>query len=114
MATVKIYSERKCNFAASHHVKTQAWVDDETDDVYDRAEFLLATARATTNWVKHDQSRAHITKIEKRRVDVDGYVWMEGDNAVAIEYGHMPSGAYVDAPTAPSGLYIITRAALGG
>jgi len=82
--------------------------------VYDRAEFLLATARATTNWVKHDKSRAHITKIKKRRVDVDGYVWMEGDNAVAIEYGHRPSGAYSDAPTAPSGLYIITRAALGG
>jgi len=113
MAKVTMYSPELVNTAASHHVKVQLAVDRQTERIASKAAGLLQQARASTGWVKVDQSRAHMTEIKDRRWHVDGLVWMEGDNPAAIEFGHSPSGHY-PAGRAPTGLYIITRAALGG
>ena len=113
MAKVTMYSPDLVNTAASHHTKVQLRIDRETERIANKAAGLLQQARASTGWVKVDQSRAHMTRIKDRRWHVDGLVWMEGDNPAAIEFGHTASGHYYK-NASPNGLYIITRAALGG
>ena len=113
MARVTMYSPKLVNTAASHHVDTQLEIDRETERIAMNADGYLQQARASTSWVKYDIEEAGKTEIKHRRWHVDGLVWMEGDNPAAIEFGHRASGHYYK-NASPNGLYIITRAALGG
>ena len=113
MAKIKLESPEFINEKMSQHVKTRRAVRDEVNKRRKRADRLLSDARAKTKWERYNAP--YQTKIEPVLHDADGYVWMEGPNAMAIEFGHKPSGAHAkDDPTsAPQGLYIITRTLLG-
>lgn len=113
MSRVTMYSPKLVNTAASHHVDTQLAIDRHTERIAMNADGYLKQARASTTAVKYWPHRAGETEIKHRRWHVDGLVWMEGDNPAAIEFGHRASGHY-HYGRAPTGLYIITRAALGG
>ena len=113
MAKVTMYAPKLVNTAASHHVDTSAAIDRHMERIAMNADGYLKQARASTSWVKYNIGRAGETEIKHRRWDVDGLVWMEGDNPAAIEFGHRASGHYYK-NASPNGLYIITRAALGG
>ena len=85
----------------------------EADRLKGMAERRLQSARSSTRWVKYDQSSAHETKIEVTESDgkytCDFQVSMVAENAVAIEYGHAPSGKLKGTKTkAPFGLYVMT------
>lgn len=122
MATV--YKRTLVNGAAAHHPKTQRAVREVADEVEDRAQQNLRQARASTQWEKiadpEHRTEIGLSRGTNRYGSVDYLVWMDGykTGAMAIEFGHAPSGvfgpggAYADVPTrAPSGLYILTRAA---
>ena len=113
MAKVTMYSPELVNTAASHHVDVSMAIDRHTERIAMNADGYLQQARASTTAVKYDIERAGETEIKSRRWHVDGLVWMEGDNPAAIEFGHTASGHYYK-NASPNGLYIITRAALGG
>ena len=113
MAKVTMYAPKLVNTAASHHVDTSMAIDRHMERIAMNADGLLQQARASTTAVKYDIERAGETEIKARRWDVDGLVWMQGDNPAAIEFGHRASGHYWYGRK-PTGLYIITRAALGG
>ena len=113
MARVKIYKNPIPNTAAAHHVKTRAAVKHHTEKIQRKAERLLANARASSKTHKYFGPDG-LTDIEVEYVDVDAFVFMEAPNAMAIEFGHQPSGVFKGTNTdAPEGLYIITRAGLG-
>ena len=54
----------------------------------------LSTVRATTTHVKFDQETAHQTKIEVTHGEVDSFVTLHAPDAMALEFGHDPSGAF--------------------
>jgi hypothetical protein len=120
MARVVMKGNRVCNFAASHHVDTQREMTRIAKRIEARASGNLARARASGH-VKLDRTRAHMTEIDASRgVGKYGYVdrliLMSGDNPMAIEFGHAPSGyfdpdKYGSVTKAPMGLYILSRAA---
>lgn len=116
---VVIYGEKLCNYAASHHTKTQRNIRQHTNGLKFRASARLAAARSSTDHEKI-YGPSHLTEISSDHDDVDGYVHMTAPNAMAIEYGHFPSGyfapeKYGKITKAPHGLYILTGAAfLGG
>lgn len=136
---VVIYSEKICNHAASHASETKREIRSETNKLENRAEDILTSVRASTQWHKIVGPSGQTT-ITSEMADVDGYVHLNADNAMAIEFGHDPSGVfgpgrskryssqfedgvgYVASQVgrygrteskAPEGLYILTRAANG-
>ena len=111
MARVKIYDNPIPNIAASHHVKTRAAVRRETGAIKKRAEKNLAVARAASQTHKYFGPEGQ-TDITSELRDTDGYVSIEGPGAVAIEFGHKPSGVFKGKNVSASeGLYILSRAA---
>jgi hypothetical protein len=111
MARVEIYSDKICNKAASHHVKSRAAVRRETGAIEKRAEKNLASARASSETSKYF-GIDHQTKITSEQHHIDGYVSIEGPGAIAIEFGHKPSGVFKGKNVKSSqGLYILSRAA---
>lgn len=109
--SVVIYSNKLCNWAASHHVETQNAIRSTVRTVERRAEANLAAVRASTGWEKiHGPS--HLTSIGSMMSTPDGWVYMQAPNPMAIEFGHAPSGVFAGTATrAPHGLYILTSAA---
>ena len=72
----------------------------------------LETARATTTHHKI-YGPDHLTHTDARRDGPDAEFALLAPNALAIEYGHDPSGVFAGTDTeSPEGLYIITRAML--
>ena len=86
----------------------------EADRLGRMAQGRLESARGSTRWRKRDRASAHKTKIEVTeaagKYTCDYHVSMVAPNAVAIEYGHSPSGIFDGTKTkAPAGLYIMTK-----
>lgn len=114
MATV--YSN--ANGAAAKHKETRDALKKENNGVKRRAEGNLARANKTSRITDTGYFPAQIESSER---DVDFYTTLVAPNAVALEFGHAPSGAFGEggmyegrqtAPTDPE--YILTRAAIGG
>lgn len=77
------------------HIPGVVWsVAIEADKVGARAEVNLSTVRSTTTHTKLDQKTAHLTKIEVEHHDVDSLIVLHAPNALALEFGHDPSGAF--------------------
>lgn len=82
-----------------------------------RARGNLMAARASTPHRKI-LGPAGLTGTDKGGGKVDSWFSLTGTNAMAIEFGHFPSGYFAPAKygkvtKAPAGLYILTRAAFG-
>jgi hypothetical protein len=85
-----------------------------------RAAMNLRVARATTPHMKIADP-AHLTGTDKGGGKIDSWFSLTApnpSNAMAIEFGHYPSGVfdperYGRITKAPAGLYILTRAAFG-
>jgi hypothetical protein len=84
-------------------------IADETRAVEERAQANLEAARATpAQPVIHELGRM---RVYSEMGVTDGRVYLEGDGAMAAEFGHAPSGVFAGTSTkAPAGLYILTRA----
>lgn len=121
---VYLIPRRALNSVVAHLGETRRGLHKEAGKVEKKAQANLAAARASTSHTKIDQSRAHETHIgmgeaEGKYGSIDYEVWMEGDNPMAEEFGHGPSGyfapgRYGKVTKAPAGLYILTRAAGAG
>ena len=115
MAKVYIYSADICNTAASHHVETGRALKSEAKGLHRRTEANLAAARASSTSGGKIWGIDHQTNVVRNKADIDWHVSLQGPGAISIEFGHKPSGFFADtATTPPAGLYIISRAALGG
>ena len=114
---VKLIGQKAMNLVVSHLDEVRDAVWDEAKKVERRAEINLAQARASTRWEKI-YGPDHLTRVSASRGDVDSFANLEAPNAMAIEFGHQPSGVfgpggrygYLDTK-APEGLYILTKAA---
>lgn len=106
MAKIWLETDKAMNRRVSHLKPVQEALDTLADDVHGRAEAALATHRKSGR-----------TKVEKKRVKdrykkIDWEIALVGKNAVAIEFGHQPSGIFEDTDTEhPKGLYILHKAA---
>lgn len=124
----KVYGRKLVNGAAARHIDTQKALRRLTREVENKARANLSKARASTGWDKIADpdgmtsiGAAHSTG---KYGALDYVVYMEGykQGAMAIEFGHAPSGVFGPGGSlshiktrAPHGLYILTRAAgLGG
>jgi hypothetical protein len=84
----------------------------KTRQVHRKAEQNLERARASGHTKIADPGG--LTEIGSFMDGDDGVVWMSGykNGAMAIEFGHAPSGVFAGTSTkAPEGLYILIRAA---
>lgn len=104
------------NEAAARHVDTKKAVRRENRMVNGRARSNLAAANASSRITPEGYFPAEIESAEH---DVDCYTILHAPNAMALEFGHSPSGVfdperYGRLTKAPDPTYILTRAALGG
>ena len=104
--------------------KTVANLPEVADATYGKAKqgaqrtrARLAAARASTVHFKI-VGPAHLTTVGVERDYPDAEFYLEAPNAMAIEYGHNPSGVFGPGgrfghliTKAPDGLFILTRAA---
>ena len=110
MATV--YGKRLVNYAASHHHETQAALRKENRGVTSRAKSNLARADATHRITLSGYFPA---SIESSDDGVDHFTSLLAPNAMALEFGHAPSGVFEGTDTKPPDAeYILIRAAIGG
>lgn len=111
MATVYANAAR----AAARHVETRSKVRAHRDAVTTRARTNLANANKTSRITPKDYFKASI-KEEERIVDAHEHCFtiLHAPNAVALEYGHSPSGFFAGTDTKPPDAErILSRAALG-
>lgn len=106
------------NYVVSHLDEVRAGVKKEAEKIGEKAKANLAAARASTTHTKIS-GPSHITAISVTEDEVDSLVNMDGEDPMAIEFGHAPSGyfapgSYGKVTKAPHGLYILTRAAGAG
>ena len=113
----KLIGKKAMNLVVSHLDEVRHEVHREAVGVADAADAGLAEARATTKWYKII-GPSHLTRVEATKHDVDSTADLIAPNAMAIEFGHAPSGVfgpggrYEHVQTkAPEGLYILHRAA---
>ena len=107
------------NEAAARHVDTARATRKYRDGVTRRARQNLAAANETSRVSTKDYFPA---EIESKDGDVDRYTVLHAPNAMALEFGHAPSGFFdPDGPWLPGNNskppapeYILTRAAIGG
>jgi len=100
------------NSAAAHHVDTHKAVKHQRALVEARAITNLAQANATTRITLKDYFPA---EIETADGVTDYYVVLHAPNAMALEFGHAPSGFFAGTETKPPAAeYILTKAAHGG
>jgi hypothetical protein len=110
----EIYRKGKSfNGMIAHMDGVNAVLRGEAERLQGIAQGRLQSARAATRWRKYDRASAGETKIEVTEADgkytSDYHVSMVAPNAVAIEYGHAPSGILAGTTTdSPAGLYIMT------
>ncbi|QJD50225.1 hypothetical protein SEA_IWOKEUPLIKEDIS_22 [Mycobacterium phage Iwokeuplikedis] len=106
----KVYAN--ANEAAARHVETKRAVRRVNRDVSGRARANLAQANKTSRVTMTGYFPASIDTAEH---DVDCYTMLDAPNAMALEFGHDPSGVFAGTDTkAPDPEYILTRAAYGG
>lgn len=112
------------NSVVAHLEEVHDGLHKEAAEIESKAKANLDAARASTAHTKIDKSRAHETSIgmgeaEGKYGSIDFEVFMDGEDPMAIEFGHAPSGyfspeRYGKVTKAPHGLYILTRAAGAG
>ncbi|AEJ93319.1 tail completion or Neck1 protein [Mycobacterium phage Zaka] len=108
----------KANSVAARHKDARAKVKEVRDGVTRRAKRNLEAANKTSRITDEDYFPATITEQDG---EVDMHTILNAPNALALEFGHQPSGAF-----GPSGRfagrqkkptpaqYILTKAAIGG
>ena len=106
----KVYAN--ANSAAAHCNETRDAIRRENRMVMGRARENLAQANKTRRITKAGYFPAEIEGAEN---DVDCYTILHAPNAMALEFGHAPSGFFEGTNTKPPfPNYILIRAALGG
>lgn len=112
MAVELYYGESGMNRIVAHIEGVKANVHEHAEKVAAKATASLAEAAARARPIyehgHHD--------ISTQQDDVDSLVVMGGPDAMAVEFGHAPSGyfapeKYGKVTKAPQGLYILTSAA---
>ncbi len=114
MATLTLIPNKAMNAVVSHEHGVVEHVYDTAKEGERNVEAGITSARATTRWVKVDQTTAHQTHGSSSRDSngIDSYFSLHAPDVLALEYGHEPSGVYAGTPTkAPDGLYILHLAA---
>ncbi|AXH50391.1 hypothetical protein SEA_OLLIE_22 [Mycobacterium phage Ollie] len=113
----RLIGQKAMNHVISHLDGVRDAVYAEAKERGRKAEANLAQARASTRWHKIF-GPDHLTRVTVTRGDVDSFINLEAPNAMAIEFGHQPSGVFGPGgmfghldTKAPEGLYIITSAA---
>ncbi|AHJ86388.1 hypothetical protein 40AC_24 [Mycobacterium phage 40AC] len=102
----------KANKTAAKHVDTRNEVKKVRDGVTRRARRNLAQANKTSRITPTGYFPATITEQDG---DVDFHTILNAPNAMALEFGHAPSGFFEGTDTKPPDAeYILTRAAIGG
>ena len=100
------------NETAARHVDAQKACRRINRGVTRRAKINLARANKTSRITPAGYFKAFISSEER---DIDHYTMLTAPNAVALEFGHDPSGWFAGTKTkAPEPTYILTRAAIGG
>lgn len=104
------------NRAAARHVDTRAAVRKERAGVTRRARDNLAAQNTTTRITKTGYFPAEILEAEVIEDDHElCFTILQAPNAMALEFGHAPSGFFEGTDTkSPEETYILTRAAIGG
>jgi len=113
MATVY----KNANSAAARHVETRAEVRKQNRMVEIKAMMNLAMTDHTPRITGvNDPDDAYFpAEIETADGGVDAYTILHAPNAMALEFGHAPSGVFKGTATKPPAAeYILTRAAFGG
>lgn len=122
MARVTLKGRRFINGTAARAHETQGALRRTTREIEGKARANLARARSSTRWHKI-YGPGHLTHVNATRADgeygdIDYLVNLEAPNAMAIEFGHQPSGVFGPGGSlghldtkAPEGLYILSRAA---
>ncbi|QGJ89720.1 hypothetical protein SEA_SUPERCHUNK_20 [Mycobacterium phage Superchunk] len=106
----KVYAN--ANSAAARLAETKRAVRRVNRDVEGRARSNLAQANSTTRVTPTGYFPAEIDSAEH---DVDCYTILHAPNAMALEFGHDPSGVFAGTDTkSPDPQYILTKAAYGG
>ncbi|ANA86958.1 hypothetical protein SEA_STROSAHL_23 [Gordonia phage Strosahl] len=115
--TVRLIGQKAMNTVISHLPEVRDAVKKEGRKIERRAEKNLAKARASTQWDKIF-GPDHLTTVSGDMGITDYLVHLNAPNAMAIEFGHAPSGVFGPNGSlghietkAPDGLYIIVRAA---
>lgn len=100
------------NEAAARHRETRAAVRRENRMLSGRARSNLAAANKTSRVTPEGYFPAEIETAEH---DVDCFTILHAPNAMALEFGHAPSGVFAGTNTkSPDPEYILIRAAYGG
>lgn len=100
------------NRVAARHVDAQSKCRSVNAGVTRRARSNLAEQNSTERITDKGYFPAFIDSEER---DVDHYTALNAPNAVALEFGHDPSGWFGGTETkSPEPTYILTRAAIGG
>ena len=108
---VQLIGLHAMNQVVSHLEEVKHEVEEHAKEVGARASANLEAARASTHWRKIHGADG-LTKTSVTHGDVDSFVNLEAPNAMAIEFGHAPSGVFAGTDTrAPRGLYILGKAA---
>ncbi|AHG23803.1 tail completion or Neck1 protein [Mycobacterium phage EagleEye] len=103
---------RIANEAAARHVDTKRATRRVNRDVSGRARANLAQANSTSRVTETGYFPAEIETAEH---DVDSFTMLHAPNAMALEFGHAPSGVFEGTDTKPPDPeYILIRAAYGG
>lgn len=106
----KVY--KNANGAAAKHPDTKAAVRRENRMLSGRARSNLAQANSTTRVTGKGYFPASIDTSEMGTVC---FTILHAPNAMALEFGHAPSGVFKGTDTkAPDPQYILIRAAYGG
>lgn len=111
----KVYAN--ANEAAARHVETRRETSKQRAMVEVKAITNLAMTEHTPRitGVNDPADTYFPAEIETADGDIDLYVVLHAPNAMALEFGHAPSGYFKDIPSRPPAAeYILTRAAYGG
>ncbi|AIS73784.1 hypothetical protein SEA_SEMPERFI_23 [Mycobacterium phage SemperFi] len=102
----------KANKVAARAAETRREVKKVRDGVTGRAKRNLAQANKTSRITETGYFPANISEQDG---DVDFHTILNAPNALALEFGHAPSGFFEGTDTKPPDAeYILTRAAIGG
>lgn len=98
------------NRVVSHLDEVKDEVHKHAKEVGEKAAANLEAARGSTHWHKIHGPDG-LTKTSVTKGEVDSFVNLEAPNAMAIEFGHHPSGVFAGTDTkSPEGLYILGKA----
>lgn len=103
---VRLYADKTINTIVSHLDGVNAEVQAVANKGGNAAKARLAGHKRKR--IDGTVSGAHI---EVEHGEVDSEFMLKGPNAMALEFGHSPSGIFKGTKTkAPEGIYVITRA----